>query len=107
MTKAWCPPLLKVTIVCSDPCEGWPCFECEMMVETIGAAMKAALGKDNVDFRHESVDEACKHWKSIEFNDLDAPYFLVGDEVKLNGPEWRSAPFEAVVSILATGVSRP
>ncbi len=99
-------PLLKVTIVCSDPCEGWPCFECEMMVETIGAAIKSALGKDNVDFRHESVEEACNHWKSIAFNDLDAPYFLVGDEVKLNGPEWRSAPFESVVSILSAGAPR-
>lgn len=97
--------MLRVTIVCSDPCEGWPCFECEMMSETIGTAMKAALGKAQVDFRHESVEEACQHWKSIEFNDLDAPYFLVGDQVRLSGPEWRSAPLESIVSILASGAA--
>jgi hypothetical protein len=98
--------LLKVTIVCSDPCEGWPCFECEMMVEAISMALKGATDESNVDFTHQSVEQASAFWKEREFNDLDAPYFLVDDEVKLHGRGWREASVESVISILSGAQSR-
>ena len=93
--------MLRITIVCADPCDGWPCFECEMMDEAISMAAKGASDERAVEFAHRSVAEACAAWKGREFNDLDAPYFMVGDEVKMHGREWRSATVDSVVSILA------
>ena len=54
----------------------------------------------SVDFAHKSVTEALSLWRHLEFNDMDAPYFLVGDQVKLNGREWRAASVDSVISIL-------
>lgn len=71
-----------------------------MMIEAIGLALKGASQNGAVDFQHQSVIEAAAFWKEREFNDVDAPYFLVDDEVKLNGREWRAASVDSVVSIL-------
>ena len=98
--------MLRITIVCSDPCDGWPCFECEMMDEAITMAVKGAPDDKNVEFAHRSVQEAIAAWKGKEFNDLDAPYFMVNDEVKLHGREWRSASVDSVVSILSAEWTR-
>lgn len=71
-----------------------------MMVEAISMAVGAAQPDNSVDFAHKSVSEACELWRSMEFNDMDAPYFLVGDQVKLSGREWRVASVDSVISIL-------
>jgi hypothetical protein len=71
------------------------------MDEAITMAAKGAAEDRNVEFAHRSVQEACAAWKGREFNDLDAPYFMVGDEVKMHGREWRSASVDSVVSILS------
>ena len=71
------------------------------MDEAITMAAKGASDDRAVEFAHRSVAEACAAWKGREFNDLDAPYFMVGDEVKMHGREWRSATVDSVVSILA------
>lgn len=93
--------MLKVTIVCSDPCEGWPCFECELMIEAISLALKGSADDSNFDFAHQSVTEALALFKQGDFNDLDAPYLVVGEEVKLSGRAWREASVDSVVSILS------
>ena len=93
--------MLRVTIVCSDPCEGWPCFECELMIEAISLALKGSVDDANVDFAHQSVTEALALFKQAEFNDLDAPYLVVDDEVRLSGRAWREASVDSVVSILS------
>jgi hypothetical protein len=72
-----------------------------MMVEAISMALKAAVEDGSVDFKHQSVSQAAAAMKGQEFNDLDAPYFLVDDEVKLSGRAWRAASVDSVVSILA------
>jgi len=72
-----------------------------MMAEAISMAVGAASPEGAVDFAHKSVSEACDLWRSLEFNDMDAPYFLVGDQVKLSGREWRVASVDSVVSILS------
>lgn len=72
-----------------------------MMMEAIGLAIKGAAQDGAVEFTHQSVVQAAAFWTQREFNDVDAPYFMVDDEVKLNGREWRAAPVDSVVSILS------
>jgi hypothetical protein len=72
-----------------------------MMDEAIGLAVKGAPDEKNVEFAHRSVQEAMAAWKGKEFNDLDAPYFMVDDDIKMHGREWRTASVESVVSILS------
>jgi hypothetical protein len=98
--------LHRITIVCSDPCDGWPCLECEMMEEAISMAVKGSIEDGTVRFEHRSVSEATEAYKGVDFNDLDAPYFMLDDEVRLNGREWRVASLESVVSILSIGLGR-
>jgi hypothetical protein len=98
--------LLRITIVCSDACDGWPCFECEMMDEAIAMAAQGSPNEKQIEFAHQSVQEAMQAWTGKVFNDLDAPYFMVGDEVKLHGREWRSASVDSVVSILSMELPR-
>lgn len=92
---------LKVTIVCSDPCEGWPCFECEMVVEAVCAALEGAIENGKVNFSHVSVSQASGRWREVEFSDVDTPYLMVGSEVKLHGRAWRAASFESLRLVFA------
>ena len=73
-----------------------------MMDEAIAMLAQAAPADQNLEFAHRSVQEAMQAWKGIDFNDLDAPYFMVGDEVKLHGREWRAASADSVVSLLSS-----
>jgi hypothetical protein len=71
-----------------------------MMVEAISMAVGAASQQGAVDFSHKSVSEAGALWHGLEFNDMDAPYFVVDDQVRLSGREWRTASIDSVISIL-------
>ena len=71
------------------------------MIEAISLALKGSVDDSNVDFAHQSVTEALALFNQTDFNDLDAPYLVVDDEVKLNGRAWREASVDSVVSILA------
>lgn len=71
-----------------------------MMDEAISMALKGRTDDSLVDFAHKSVVEASKLWAAFRFSDLDAPYFMVNDDVKLNGRGWRAASVESVISIL-------
>jgi hypothetical protein len=70
------------------------------MVEAISMALPASSQEGVVDFAHKSVSEAAKLWADRAFSDLDTPYFMVDDEVKLQGRQWRSASIESLMSIL-------
>ncbi len=72
-----------------------------MMEEAISTAANGAPGGAGVEFAHRSVAEASAMWKGREFNDLDAPYFIVGDDVRMHGREWRDASLDSVVSLLS------
>jgi hypothetical protein len=70
-----------------------------MIDEAIAMAEGRAPGH-HVELAHRSVEEALAAWSGREFNDLDAPYLMIGDEVKIKGREWRSASAHSVASIL-------
>lgn len=93
--------LIRVTIICAEPCEGWPCFDCEMVVEAITVARGGANTDAPFHVEHKSVEEANTLWGRGDFSDLDAPYFMLDDEVKLNGRVWRSASLEHVAHLLS------
>lgn len=90
-----------MTIVCAEPCEGWPCFDCEMVVEAISAARGGANTDPPFHVEHKSVEEANGMFQRGEFSDLDAPYLMLDGKVKLNGREWRSASLDHVANLLS------
>jgi hypothetical protein len=77
-----------------------------MIVEAISMAVGGTLEEKRVEFRHQSVEEARHSWKGSSFDDLEAPYLMLGDEVKLNGREWRAAGLDSVVGIISDARAR-
>ncbi len=98
--------MIRVTIICAEPCEGWPCFDCEMVVEAISVVQGGANANAPFHIEHRSVEEANGIWARGDFTDLDAPYLVLDDKVRLSGREWRGASMEQVAQLLSGAYMR-
>jgi len=77
-----------------------------MVVEAISVAQGGANADAPFHIEHKSVQEANGLWARGEFTDLDAPYLMLDDEVRLSGREWRTASLDHVAQLLSGAYMR-